>query len=225
MDKTKVLLCSLCAVVFAFFACSERKATSFQSRRFEWKTVQAENVGLYSQYLGELIQGIKDSTFYAVDGIVVVKNGKIALEEYFNGFTKDSLHNVASVGKSLTSALTGIAIKQGLLAGKKGKLVDCLKEAYAIQDLSIQKQQIEIQHILTMSSGLACDDWDEASPGSERHFPDVPNVFAYVLNLAMVNSPGEKFAYCTGGANLLGEVIRKKSGQSLISTLALSSMS
>lgn len=67
-----------------------------------------------------------------------------------------------------------------------------------------------------MSSGLACNDWDETSPGNEQQLPDVPNVFAYVLNLPMVNNPGEEFAYCTGGANLLGEVIiRKKSGQSL----------
>lgn len=216
MNKTKVFLCLLSAtIVLKSFAFSPFLFPSKPSESFEWQTVQPEEVGLESQYLRKLVQHIKDSNIYSVDGIVVVKNGKIALEEYFNGFTKDSLHNVTSVGKSLTSALTGIAINQGLILDKRIRLTDCLNEAYDIQNLTSQKQQIEIQHILTMSSGLACDDWDETSPGNEQKFQYVPNVFAYVLNLPMLRDPGEKFAYCTGGANLLGEIIRKKSGKSL----------
>lgn len=215
MNKPTIFLCCVCAFVLTSFAYSHFTSTAKQNTNFEWQSVQPHEVGLDGEYLNKLIQQIKDSTIYSVDGIIVVRNGKIALEEYFNGFTKDSLHNVTSVGKSLTSALTGIAINEGLISDKQVKIVDCLIGAYDIQNLTSQKRQIEIQHILTMTSGLACDDWDETSLGNEQKFEFVPNVFSYVLNLPMVNNPGDKFAYCTGGANLLGEIIRQKSGQSL----------
>lgn len=69
--------------------------------RLSMEKVKPKEVNLDEKHLSKLIEGIRDSTFYSVDGIIVVKSGKIVLEEYFNGFTKDSLHNVTSVGKSL----------------------------------------------------------------------------------------------------------------------------
>lgn len=215
MKKTTIFILSLFSLIFASFAISQFVFPTVQNKSFEWESVPPEDVNLNNKYLLKLIKEIKDSTFYSIDGILVIRNGKIALEEYFNGFTKDSFHNTTSVGKSVTSALTGIAIERGLIPDKKAKMVDFFNEQYRIENLSNQKHQIEVEHLLTMSSGLACDDWDENSPGNTMHFPDVPDDFAFTLNLPMINMPGKRFAYCSGGANLLGEIIRKKSGQSL----------
>ena len=188
--------------------------TPVTSDKFEWEVVRPEEVNLDEKYFHELLARIKDSTIHSVDGIVAVKNGKIVLEEYFNRFSKDSLHNIASVGKSITSALTGIAIDKRLIPGLQTRLINYFND-YDIENFTHQKKQIAIQHLLTMSSGLACDDWDENSPGNTMHFPNVPDDFAFTLNLPMIHKPGDRFAYCSGGANLLGEIIRRTSGQSL----------
>lgn len=121
--------------------------------------------------LKALNDSINDSTFYGVDAVLLVKNRKIVFEEYFNGFTADILHNVASVGKSITSALVGIAIEKGFLANKNEQIASYFKQDSSIEHLSPEKEKIQIHHLLTMSAGWDCDDWDESSMGNTMHFP------------------------------------------------------
>ena len=213
MNKKLILLIQLWLVSFTF--CGERKSDITSQNKFKWQVVQPADVKLDENSLRGLIEKIEDSVIHSVDGIVVVKNGKIALEQYFNGFSKDSLHNTASVGKSITSALVGIAIDKGLIPGLQTKVTDYFEKGYDIKDPTDQKQQIEIQHLLTMSSGWDCDDWDESSLGNSAHFPNVADDFAFILNLPVIHAPGDRFAYCSGGANLVGEIIRRTSAQSL----------
>ena len=58
---------------------------------------------------------IEAGVFKHVTSVVALKNGKILFEEYFNGASRDSLHNTRSVGKTFASALTGLAIRDGHL--------------------------------------------------------------------------------------------------------------
>lgn len=211
--KKIVFLIQFSLVSFTF--CGERQSNVTSQNKFKWEVVHPSEVKLDENRLLGLIKKIEDSVIHSVDGIVVVKNSKIALEQYFNGFSKDSLHNVASVGKSITSALVGIAIDKGLIPGLQTKIAGYFEKDYDIKDSIGQKQQIEIQHLLTMSAGWDCDDWDESSLGNSLHFPDVADDFAFILNLPAIHAPGDRFAYCSGGANLLGEIIRRTSGQNL----------
>ncbi|MEP1954952.1 MAG: serine hydrolase domain-containing protein [Algoriphagus sp.] len=139
------------------------------------------------------------------------KRGKIIFEEYFNGYTSDSLHDIRSAGKSITLALIGIAIEEGYVTSESQTIIDDFKADYGMEHLSSEKEKIQIKHLLTMSAGWACDDWDEDSPGNTMHFPGLPDDFGFILHLPMVRSNGETFSYCSGGANLLGEIIRRKS--------------
>ncbi|WP_084166315.1 serine hydrolase domain-containing protein [Anditalea andensis] len=139
----------------------------------------------------------------------------MAFEKYFNGLTVDSLHNVTSVGKSITSALVGIAIEKGYISNKNEPIAPYFKKDYAIEKLSTEKEDIQIYHLLTMSAGWDCDDWNENSLGNTMHFPDAPDDFAFTLDLPMIKPNGEYFSYCSGGANLLGEIIRRQSKLSL----------
>lgn len=66
-----------------------------------------------------------------------------------------------------------------------------------------------------MSAGWDCDDWDENSEGNTMHFPAKPDDFAFTLNLPMIKPNGQFFSYCSGGANLLGDIIRRQSQLSL----------
>jgi CubicO group peptidase (beta-lactamase class C family) len=186
-----------------------------EKEKFEWKTISPKELNINEDILNDLVQKINDSTIHSVDGIVLVKDEKIVFEEYFNGFTKDSLHNTASVGKSVTSALVGIAIENGQIPSLETTVMDFFTDSYAIEHLNEEKRNINIEHFLTMSSGLDCDDWDDNSLGNTKHFIDAKDDFALTLNLTMTNKNRERFAYCSGGANLLGEIIRKQSSQSL----------
>ena len=153
MKKTVIFFSIICALVLASFVGSQHYTKIGPKKRFEWQTVHPKDVNLDDNYLTKLINDINDSVIYAVDGIIVVRNGKIAFEKYFNGFTADSLHNVASVGKTITSALTGIALEKGLIPDRKAKMLGYFTDRYEIQHLNSKKSKIEIQHLLTMSSG------------------------------------------------------------------------
>lgn len=213
-QKNKAINLSLLFLLICFGACKQ-KTTEKKNLPFTWQIEPPEKLGLDKNILNEFVENIKDSTLYGVDALLIVKNGKIAFEEYFNGFTADSLHDVTSVGKSITSALVGIAIENGHIASKGEPVVDYFKQDYNIEQLSPEKEKIQIHHVLTMTAGWACDDWDEKSPGNTMHFPDVPDDFAFTLNLPMINPNGKEFSYCSGGANLLGEIIRRQSQMSL----------
>ncbi len=70
---------------------------------------------------------------------------------------------------------------------------------------------------MSMSSGYACDDNDDASPGNEDHMQDQeeqPDWYKYTLDLPMAQNPGAEHAvYCTAGINLVGAVIRNATGE------------
>ncbi len=215
MKKLKciVVLPTIISIIWILAGCNEQRIN--QEKSFEWKTKSPKTLNINENLLNTLLKKVEDTTFRSIDAILVIKNEKIVLEAYFNGFTKDSLHNTTSVGKSITSALVGIAIKNGHIPSKNTKIVPYFSKDYDIKHLDSIKKNIEIQHFLTMTAGLACNDWDENSPGNTKHFWDVPDDFAFTLNLPMINKNGDKFSYCSGGANLLGEIIRKQSGKSL----------
>jgi CubicO group peptidase (beta-lactamase class C family) len=60
----------------------------------------------------EMLGEIREGDLGYLDSVLLVKNGKIILEEYFHGYEPGRLHDTASVTKSVTSALIGIAIEQ-----------------------------------------------------------------------------------------------------------------
>jgi hypothetical protein len=79
-----------------------------------------------------LNQKIAENRFRDITGIVVIKNEKLLLEEYFNGYKRDSLNDTRSVGKSFSSALMGIAIKDGYIKNEN----QSLKEFYDLKEFN-----------------------------------------------------------------------------------------
>jgi hypothetical protein len=62
------------------------------------------------------MQSVRDGGYPGVDSIVVARNNVLVAEAYYNGYGRDTLHDVRSASKSITSVLAGIAIEQGLFA-------------------------------------------------------------------------------------------------------------
>ena len=67
---------------------------------------------------------IDANVFRHVTSVVVIKNGKLLMEEYFNGSSRDSLHDVRSASKSLISTLIGMALRDGYVHSVDQKLAE-----------------------------------------------------------------------------------------------------
>jgi CubicO group peptidase (beta-lactamase class C family) len=154
-----------------------------------------------------LNQKIAENRFRDITGIVIIKNEKLLLEEYFNGYKRDSLNDTRSVGKSFSSALMGIAIKDGYIISEN----QSLKEFYNLKkfnNYSSKKDSVTIKSLLTMSSGFDGNDQDEESPGNEENMYPTDNWVKFVLDLPMSeNKIGKTWNYFTAGVVLTGDIL------------------
>ncbi|WP_042720819.1 serine hydrolase [Flavobacterium sp. B17] len=157
----------------------------------------------------DLNRKIAENRFREITGVVVIKKEKLLLEEYFNGYQRDSLNDTRSVGKSFSSALMGIAIKEGYLKNENLRLKE-LYDTKKFKNYSSQKDSVTIKSLLTMSSGFAGNDQDEESPGNEENMYPTDNWVTFVLNLPMSeNKIGKTWSYFTAGVVLTGDILDK----------------
>ena len=198
-----------------------------------WPTASLADVGLAEDRFIHLMDLIRTETYANVHGIVVVKDGRLVFEEYFDGlafraavgtsivgdwrqFDRDEPHNLASATKSITSTILGIAIDKGFVSSVDTAVYDFFPEYSQFRDA--RKDSITLQHMLTMTSGL---DWDESTCTYGQSCNDINALFSqaepvrYILAKAAVDPPGERWLYNGGGTNVLGQVVRKASGQTL----------
>lgn len=166
-------------------------------------------------YNKELIRAmnkkIAEKDFKDISSVVVIKDGALLLEEYFNGSERASLHDPRSVGKSFASTMLGIAIQEGFIQSEK----QSLSEFYPLknyQNYSEKKANISLKDLMTMTSGLAGDDSDSASQGNEENMYPTPDWVKFTLDLPMQNptSSAKEWSYFTAGVVVLGDVLHQK---------------
>jgi len=156
-----------------------------------------------------LNQKIAENRFRDITSIVVIKNGELILEEYFNNYNRDSLNDTRSVGKSFASALMGIAIKDNYIKNENQKISE-FYDLKTFKNFSSQKNNVTIKSLLTMSSGFEGNDQDEGSPGNEENMYPTDNWIKFTLDLPMTeNKTGETWNYFTAGAVLSGDILDK----------------
>ena len=146
-----------------------------------------------------------------ITSIVVIKDGKLLLEEYFNGADRNTLHDPRSAGKSFASTLMGIAIQDGYIKDENQTL-DQFYNLKSFQNYNIKKDQITIKNLLTMSSALEGSDANSDSPGNEENMYPTENWVKFTLDLPIDPSKtnGGKWDYFTAGTILLGDILDKK---------------
>ncbi len=143
-----------------------------------------------------------------VNAILVARNGKLVSEKYFRGTDKNNHHNVRSVSKSFTSALTGIAIEQGYISGVDEKVMDYFPEfENAINDNRFMNMTIE--NLLNMESGL---DTDRSIYVEVFYSNDwLHEIFTELLEF----SPGSSVQYSTASTHLLSVILARATGKTL----------
>jgi CubicO group peptidase (beta-lactamase class C family) len=188
-----------------------------------WPVGTLEEVGLSREVVSRFIQMLIDmpiDSVHASDihGVLIARHGKLVLEEYFHGFHRDEPHDTRSASKSVTSVLTGAALLHGDPISPSTPVYEAMygAAAAAATDLDPRKRAITVENLLTMSSGLDCDDSNPDSPGNEDTMQEQtgqPDWYRYTLDQKMVRAPGEKAVYGSANPNLLGGVLARKTGR------------
>jgi CubicO group peptidase (beta-lactamase class C family) len=149
-----------------------------------------------------------------VDSIVVMKTGAILAEAHYNGYSGDHLHDMRSTTKSITSLLVGAAIDRGAISSVDATVASFFPEIMANPTWK-RVRAITLRDLLTMRSGLDCDDWGKSSFGNEERLYRTRDWIAFFFSIPNADTPGERFSYCTAGVIILGEIVARAAGKSL----------
>jgi CubicO group peptidase (beta-lactamase class C family) len=185
-----------------------------------WSTASPKDVGLDEGRIGALVARLQQNEGPGtpqVQGLLIARHGKLVVEEYFHGFDADRAHDTRSAGKTFAPLLVGLAMEHGAAFRPDTPVLDLLPEDAALAGSDPRKARITVNDLMSMTSGLACDDDDGQSPGNEdtmqgQHRQN--DWYRYTLALPMAREPGGSQAvYCSAGINLLGAVVAKATGR------------
>ena len=200
-----------------------------------WETSSLEAVGMAPAPLGDLLDLIDGTASHRIHSILIVRNQKLVFERYWPGmdlrpeglvptqrdFDRNTLHYVASVSKSITSALAGIALDQGLIDSVDEPVFDFFPEKADLR--TGQAAQITLKHLLSFTSGLHWNEFvygfDDPRDSHYLMFHCVDPI-RHLLGRPMDTSPGAVFHYNSGDTNLVGEVVRRVSSSSTLMDFA-----
>lgn len=174
-----------------------------------WATASVAQVGGSTEMVEDGLERARDNE--RLLSLLVVKSGRLVVEEYFGNAAREDLHDVRSVTKSVVSALAGLVIERGDIGGVEdpiGGYLDTL-----VTDLAPEKAAITIEHLLNMASGL---EWDETGGfGDYTEWIRSDDRLGYVLGKPLVEEPGTRYNYNSGGVHVLGVVLEQATGTPL----------
>ena len=172
----------------------------------QWSTPTPADSGVGAAALESIYSEMAQETNHDLKGIVIVRDGHLVSEHYFNGDSAISLHDIRSATKSVTSLLMSIAIQKGLVHS-----VDDPISLYLPGLPKDGKEKITIKDLLNMRSGLDADDGDPASPGNEDTLDQSSDWIRTVYSVPMKHAPGTQYLYCSVNAFLAGAIVENAS--------------
>jgi len=179
----------------------------------EWKIAdQNYNKAL----LREVNKKVAQERYKKLTSIIVINNGELMIEEYFNGANRNTMHDTRSVGKSFVGTLMGLAISNGFIKDENEKL-NKFYQLDKYKNYSQQKESISIKDLLTMSSLFMGNDMDISSPGNEENMYPLNDWVKFTLDLPIDSSKltKKKWSYFTAGSILLGDILNKSAPTNL----------
>jgi CubicO group peptidase (beta-lactamase class C family) len=173
-----------------------------------WKTASPEEVGLDSEELAKMFEFVREKGI-PVHSVQIVRHGRLALDAYFYPYRSDTRHDVASVTKSITSTLVGLAIKRGYLGDVQQPIMAMFPE-HRLMNVDERKRKLNIEHLLTMSAGWDCG--FEPKEGRLFEMRRSADWLQFMLDLPMVADPGTRWAYCSGNCHVLSILLTQVVG-------------
>lgn len=189
----------------------------------DWREADPAEAGLDAAILAE-VSGVIERELPFLNGLLIVKDGNLIHEAYFNDYGPADLYTLNSVTKSVVSALYGMAIADGSIPGLDTTLAEALPAYFddgGYSDLAV----ITLGDLLRMRSGL---EWDEGKLEQDLStvvmeggtdagiaFFSQLDIADYVLRSGMAYPPGEAWSYSSGDTNLLSAAFSAMAGRSL----------
>jgi CubicO group peptidase (beta-lactamase class C family) len=180
-----------------------------------WPTGSLEDAGIDRAAIEAMVGRLRNSNLQKIHAVLLVRGGRLVLEEYFEGWSRDRKHEVQSVSKSFRSTLVGIAIDEGLIAGVDASFLSFFPGLAAYR--TPEKDRIRLRDVLSMSSGL---EWHE----NDLPFTDPRNDLSamyrlpyaewasYVASRPVAAPPGAVWLYDTGASLMLTDLLTNVSG-------------
>lgn len=177
-----------------------------------WQTADPEDVGMDKDRLKDLETMIK-SQYSNINGIAVVRKGYMVFERYYNGCGPLDAHHVASVTKSVISALVDIAIDAGYIKSIDQKVLDFFPE-YVPDAGDIQKRTVTIRHLITMTAPFpfSCKEGNKRAHEPLDRLRRQRNWVMYILRLMGQRGQMGRVQYYTAGTHLLLAIITRSTG-------------
>lgn len=207
-----LLLAAALAAALAVGGCAREKAPAVDWPTNRWSAAAPEEQGLDSARLAEALLAMRAQNVQ-IHSLHIVREGKVLLDAYFYPYDGSTVHDVASVTKSVMTTLIAIAAEQGkldldapLLSFFPGKTIanrDALKEAITVRDLAGMANGMESlgfeQDEGTLHAMHMADDWVQ-----------------FALDRPMAEEPGTHFVYDSPGMHLLSAVLQQATGMTAL---------
>ena len=213
------LLASVLLALLCSFTGSTVAAPATMRDGFE--VAELTEVSLHPGPLVALNAKVIAEQFPDTTSVLVYRDGKLVFERYFGTGGINVLNDTRSATKTLTALVVGQAISDGTLRSGDQPAFEQVPQLAPFKNDGELKRGITIMDLLTMSSALDCNDFDERNVGNEENMYPLTNWARWVVDLPVKSdysrtaSGRGPFSYCTGGTLLLGQIVQRAGGQPL----------
>ncbi|MGB0521619.1 MAG: serine hydrolase domain-containing protein [Flammeovirgaceae bacterium] len=183
---------------------------SIPAESADFDVASLTDVGLHEEKIAKIVNNIYSKAYPGVHSMLIFKQQKLVLEEYFYDYDQHQLHDIRSVKKSLVALALGIAIDKGFIKSVDDQVIDYLPEYKAGASEAVQS--VTFKDFITMSSGLACDDMDRKSAGNQYKMSNHFDWVKFIVDLPKQYNSDEESAYCSGGVGVVMAAIANASG-------------
>ncbi len=167
-------------------------------------TASIYNFGVTEEVINNFMDKIINQDYGRLKSLLILKDNKLVLEEYFYGSNREQTHNIHSCTKSVTSLLFGIMLDHYKNVNVDQYLFDFFSQYDSLK--TGNKSKITLKHVLTMSAGF-----NDHHGAPEQNIPD--NLYEYILSKPLKTPPGEAFKYSNWSTDLIGGVIQSVTGK------------
>jgi CubicO group peptidase (beta-lactamase class C family) len=184
-----------------------------------WRTATPAEAGLNPAPLSGLPAAVARGDYPRTTSVLVVRNGRLAYEQYFGEGRSDLLNDTRSAMKAVTALAVGAAIADGVVASAQAPAFSYLADLKSFRNDTADKEAITIADLLSMSSALDCDDNSDNSPGNENQMHQQPRWTRWAVDLPTMAGYSRDasgfgpWRYCTANAVLAGQIVQRATGR------------